>query len=419
MSTPFRPPSKSLTSRDYQFIALVVIVFLAICAALVYANLTLKGGGDFYVHWVGARAFLFDNIDPYSGEVPARVQQLVYGHSAGAGDEPYILDTPFQLLPFYYPFSLLSDPQLARALYILVLELAMFALAILSLRLTDWESPRIFTLLFIFFAVFNFYTFQAIFEASPVLILGLLYVGILFALRAEMDEVAGALMAFSLCCWEVGAPFLILVFLRAFYEKRTRVFAGFFMSCFILFFLSFLSYPNWIIPYLRANANNLRADFGFNIRTILIDFFPAQGEILGWILTIGLLLLLGYEWSSARSGNYRRFYWAACLSLAVAPLLGLRTEMENLVVLIIPLALVFAIIYDRWRKFGSGLTFLLMLAIFATPWLLYFFAVPRFGATALDIIFLFLPLSTLLGLYWIRWWAIRPPRILSDFANRP
>ena len=416
----FRPPSKSLTPRDYQFIVLVVLAFLAICAALVFANLTLKGGGDFYVHWVGARAFLFDNIDPYSGEVPARVQQLVYGHAAGAGEEPYILDTPFQLLVFYYPFSLLSDPQLARAIYILFLELALFALAILSLRLTEWESPRIFSILFIFLAVFNFYTFQAIFEASPVLILGLLYVGILFALRAEMDEVTGALMAFSLYYWEVGAPFLILVFLRVYYEKRNRVFAGFFMSCFILFFLSFLSYPNsnWIIPYLRAFTNNLRADFGFNIRTILINFFPAQGVTLGWILTIGLFLLLGYEWSSARRSDYRRFYWAACLSLAVAPLLGFRTEMEHLSVLIIPLALVFAIVHDRWRKFGSVLTFLLMLVIFMLPWILYLFAVNRFGAIAQDSIFLFLPLCTLIGLYWIRWWAIRPPRILSDFVNR-
>ena len=51
--------------------------------------------------------------------------------------------------------------------------------------------------------------------------------------------------------------------------------------------------------------------------------------ILGWIFTIGLFLLLGYEWSSARSGNDRRFYWAACLSLTVAPLLGLRTENGN------------------------------------------------------------------------------------------
>jgi hypothetical protein len=415
----FQPPSKSLTPRDYQFIALVVIVFLAICAALLFANRTLKGGGDFYVHWVGARAFLFDKIDPYSGEVPARVQRLVYEDLAKAGDEPYILDTPFQILPFYYPFAFLSDPTNARAIFTLVLELALFALAVLSLRLTDWESPRFFTILFIFFAVFNFYTFQAVYEASPVLILGLLYIGILFTLRAELDELTGALMAVSLYYWQVGAPFLILVFLRVYYEKRNRVFAGFLMLCFILFFVSFLTYPNWVIPFLRATVNNLRADFGFNIRDIFVHLFSAQGGMIAWIFIAILVIVLSYEWSSARSGDYRRFYWASCLSLTAAPLLGFRTEMENIVVLVIPLALIFATVHDRWRRFGNGLTIFLILIVFAIPWALYLFAINRFGVIVQEVIFLFLPLSTLIGLYWIRWWAIRPPRILSDLAHRP
>jgi hypothetical protein len=419
LSATFQPPSKSLTSRDYQFIALVVILFLIISTALVFANLTLKGGGDFYVHWVGARAFLFDKIDPYSGEVPARVQRLVYEDSAKSGDEPYILDTPFQILPLYFPFSLLSDPTLARAIFTLILELALFALAILSLRLTEWEAPRIFTILFIFFAVFNFYTFQAIYEASPVLLLGFLYAEILIALRIGMDELAGALIAISFYYWEVGAPFLFLVFLRVYYEKRTRVFAGFFMLSFILFALSFIAYPNWIIPFLRATINNLRADFGFNIHTIFIHIWPSQGRTVAWIFISALVIILGYEWSLARSGDYRRFYWASCLSLAVAPLLGLRTEMEHLAVLVIPLALIFAIVHDRWHRFGDGLTTLLMLVVFILPWVLYLYAVNRFGIIAQEIIFLFLPLSTLIGLYWIRWWAIRPPRILSDLANRP
>jgi hypothetical protein len=419
LSATFQPPSKSLSSRDYQFIALVVIVFLAICAALVSANLTLKGGGEFYVHWVGSRAFLFDKVDPYSGEVSARVQRLVYEGPAKAGDEPYILDTPFQILPFYYPFSLLSDPTIARAIFTLILELALFVLSVLSLRMTDWEAPRIFTVLFIFFAVFNFYTFQAIYEASPVLILGLLYTGILFTLRAELDELTGALMAVSLYYWEVGAPFLILVFLRIYYEKRTRVFAGFFMLCFILFFVSFLSYPDWIIPFLRATVNNLRADFGFNIHTTFLHLFPSHGGAISWIFIAVLVIVLGYEWSYARSGDYRHFYWACCLSLAVGPLLGFRTEMENLAVLVIPLALIFAIVHDRWYRYGSGLTIFLMLIFFTLPWVLYLFVVNRFGSIVQDIIFLFLPLSTLIGLYWIRWWAIRPPRIFSDLAHRP
>ncbi len=417
MTTHFQPPSKSLTPRDYQFITLVVIVFLAICAALIYANLTLKGGGEFYVHWVGARAFLFDKIDPYSGEVAARVQGLVYGGSAKVGDETYILDTPFQILLLYFPFSLFSNPTVVRAVFTLLLELALFALAVLSLRLTDWESPRFFAIFFVFLAVFNFYAFQAVFESSPVLILAFFYAAILTAYRAEADEFVGALLAFSLYYWEVGAPFLILFFWRAYREKRTRIFAGFSMFAIVMYFVAFLSYPDWVIPFLRATVNNLRADFGFNVHAILVDLLPAQGKALGWILTIGLVIALGYEWSLAVSGDFRRFYWASCLSLAAAPLLGLRTEMEHLVVLVIPLALIFAVVHDRWQRIGNSLTFLLMLVIFAVPWLLYFLPFTRSYKFASELTFLFLPLSTLIGLYWIRWWAIRPPRILSDLAT--
>jgi len=406
----FQPPSKSFTSRDYLFIALVVIVFLIVSAALFSANLTLKGGGDFYVHWVASRGFVYDQIDPYGGEVPARVQTLVYGAPAQAGDKPYILDTPFHLLLLYFPFAFFTDPQSARAFYLLILELAWFALSIFSLRLTEWEAPRLFTFLFIAFAVFNFYTFQAIQQVNPVLLLGLLYVGILFALRAEMNELAGALVAVSFYYWEVGAPFLFLVFLRAYRQKQSGVFAGFFMVSFILLFVSFLLYPYWIIPFLRAVSNNLRADFGYSVRAAFADLFPSQSPFVTWGFIAALFIALAYEWSVARDLDFRRFYWASCLSIAAAPLLGFRTEMGRLAVLAIPLALIFAVAHDRWHKIANFLVLLLMLFMFLVPWALALipFQIAREAA------FLFLPLFTIVGLYWIRWWAIRPPRIWSD-----
>lgn len=418
MSLTFQPPSKSLTSRDYQFIAVVVILLLGASVALVNLNLKLKGGGDFYVHWVASRGFVYDKIDPYTSQVPDRVQQLVYGGSAKIGDEPYILDTPFDILLLYFPTALLSDPHLARAIYTLFLELALFILAIRSLHLTDWEWPRVFAVFFVFFVVFNYYSFQAIREASPVVLLAFLYAEILVTLRLEEDELAGVLIAVSFYYWEVGAPFIILIALRCFYQKRTRVFSGFFMASFILLVISFLSYPYWIIPFLRAGLNNLRAEFGFNIRGVFQHLWPAQGGVVAWVFILVLIVALGYEWSMARRGDDRRFYWAACLSLAMAPLLGFRTEMEHLSVLVIPLALVFAIVHNRWRKFGNGLTLLLMLVSFMVPWAINIFAVPRFGENAEEIIFFFLPLFTVIGLYWIRWWALRPPRTWKDLANQ-
>ncbi|MFN8412438.1 MAG: hypothetical protein U0Z26_08620 [Anaerolineales bacterium] len=414
----FQPPSKSLTSRDYQFIALVVILFLVISGALIYANLKLtSGGGEFYVHWFGTRDFVFEKIEPYSADVPARTQQLVYGRPARIGEEPYILDTPFQILLLYFPFSLLTDPQLARAIFTWLLELALLTLAFFSLRLTEWENPRFFFLFFVLIAVFNFYTVQAILEASPVLILGLIYIGIIYAMRDGLDELAGGLIAISCYYWEVGGLLFAFILLYAYSQKRMGVFGGFFMVAVILFAVSFFAYPDWIIPFWRATFNNIRTEFGYNTFSALNLFWPSQGRLLSQIFILILLIALGYEWSAARFGDFRRLYWVSCLSLAVVPLIGFRTEMENLSVLVIPLALVFAMIHNRWQKFGNGLTALSMLVVFASPWVIYLLVEQRFGKTADNLLFLFLPLLTVIGLYWIRWWVLRPPRVWQDYAK--
>jgi hypothetical protein len=151
---------------------------------------------------------------------------------------------------------------------------------------------------------------------------------------------------------------------------------------------------------------------------IFAHLFPSNSGIYAWVFIGILVLALGYEWNAALTSDFRRFYWAACLSLAVAPLLGFRSEMEHLSVLVIPFALIFAVIHDRWNRIGNLLTIVLWLIIFLVPWAVFFFALPLFGKISQEIVFLFLPLSTVIGLYWVRWWAIRPPRIWSDLAPR-
>ncbi|GAB1471229.1 hypothetical protein MASR2M66_21070 [Chloroflexota bacterium] len=415
----FQPPSKSLTPRDRLFIALVGLLIIIASVGLYSVNRSLpNGGGEFLRHWVGARSFAFERSDPYSAHVPDTVQKLVYGRMAVSGEEPYILDTPFHLLLLYFPFSLLADPQTARAIYTVILEWALFALVYLSLRLTEWTAPRWFSILFFLAASLNFYTYQSILEASPILLLGLLYAGILLALRNEQDELTGALLALSLYFWEAGLPLLVLVIWYCYKRGYTRVFAGFGMLSFILLVISFLLYPGWLIPYLRAGMNNLRADYGFTIISAFTKLFPAYGIYLGWGILILLIFALGYEWNTVQRADQRRFYWVACLSIAAAPLLGFRTEMDNLSVLIIPLAFFFSVVYDRWRSIANFLIFILLMLIFLVPWTLYLFIPPQFELISQNALFLFFPLFTVLGLYWIRWWAIRPPRVWADAVTR-
>jgi hypothetical protein len=406
-----------LTTRDYQFIALVVALLLLLFIALVFVNLRLQGGGgDFYVHWAASRSFLFDRIEPYGGEVPVRVQELVYGRAAQPGEEPYILDTPFDLLLLYFPVSLPADPQLARAIFTAILELALCAFVFISLLLTGWDVPRLFYPAFAIFGLFNFYSLQAVYESNPVILLGLTYAGILLLLNTDLDEILGALVAASFYYWEVGGPFLFLIILRVYYEGRVRVFAGFLMMSFLLLATSFFLYPDWVIPFLRASFNNLRADFGHNLHEVFDHLLPGASPMIAWAFIIMILVALGYEWSTVRDADFRRFYWAACLTLAATPLLGFRTEMEHLAVLTMPLALIFAIVHDRWHRFGAGLTLAILLLVFTLPWLIYFLAPEGLRA---DALFLVMPVMTILGLYWVRWWALRPPRTWIDLAGRP
>jgi hypothetical protein len=419
----FKPPSKSLSPREIRLLAFAVIGVVVLSAGLAWVNRALGealgGGGEFYTIWIGGRAFLFDKVDPYSGYVPAHVQELVYGKVTGRGDEPYILDVPFYLLLLFFPFSAFSDPALARALFTVLLELALFASIYLSLRLTDWTPARLFTAVFIIVSLLNFYVYQAILDSTPVLLLGLAYGCILLAMQAGRDEWIGALIALTFFYWEVGGPLLLLVLSRILNERRTGVLAGFGMLTFILMTASLLWYPGWIIPFLRATVNNLRADFGFSTSQFFNHIWPGGGTAIAWGLTALLVLVLGLEWSAARGADFRRFYWTACLTLAATPLLGFRTEMENLSVLLLPLAFVFAVAYQRWHRIGHGLVVLLSFLVVGIPWVLDTLGRERFGSFARDLVFIFLPVSTILGLYWIRWWAILKPHTWLDRARRP
>jgi len=415
----FQKAPNKLTSRDIGFLILAgfVIIFIAstLAAASYYLANLLPDGGELFLLWTGGRSFLFDRIEPYSGIVPARVQEWVYGRSALPGEDVYILDIPFHLLLVFFPLALFSDVLVARAFWMVLLELALFGMIFFGIRWVDRKIPRFFGIL-IFIACFtSFYTYRAFLEGSPTILIGLAFAGIILSLQAGLDELTGALIVLSSFRWEIGGPFLLFIVLWAIWERRWRVFIGGGMLAFILFVISIFLYPGWVLPFLRATWNSLREGFGISAHEILGQLWPAFGSTLGWVLTAVLVVLLGYEWTETRGASSRRLIWTVCITLAVTPLLGFRGEMDQLVLLTLPVMLVVMISQERWRKLGSGIAFLFILFFFGVPWWLFTQGAPQgIGLPVDEILFLFWPLFTVIGLYWMRWWMIRPPRTWLD-----
>lgn len=409
-----------LSARDLQLLFLIGLAALIVAGVLIGADIQvagrLSGGGGFYSPWQAARAFLFEHTEPY-GEAAARLaQEQAYGRAARVGENRYFLQLPFFLLPVYFPFALLVDAATARGLWLFVNEAALAVTGLLALRLAEWQPPRAFQVGFTLLSVFSLYSVTSLLEGGPAILLGLAYCGILYAYASGQDELAGGLLALTLFAWEIGVFFVLLLVWKSAYDRRWRVWAGFGMALAVLLIVSFLIHSGWVFPFVVATLATLRAPFGTNSAAILERLSPVYGERAAQAMTVLLILLLLYEWSATRRGDERRFVWTGCLTLALTPLIGLRLELHNLVVILPGLALIGAGVANRWRT-GYWLAGLLLLVVLLLPW--GWFAQWHLLGDGLahDLLLLFLPAFTALGLYWTRWWFVRPPRTWLDHVR--
>ncbi len=419
-----------LTSREIQLLILIGIVTGIVLGTLIGADIQLSrglsGGGGFFAPWEAARQFIYQHKDPYSAEIQQLAERLAYGGAAGASAKPYAVTMPFFMLLAYFPIAAFSDPlpvsgiggqilnafsepATARGVWMFISEAALVGTAFLSLSLVEWKPGRLLRIGFALLSVFSVYSVVSLIEGGPAILLGFLYLGVLFAYATEQDELAGALLVFTLFSWEIGLLFVPFVLWKSIYDKRWRVLAGFGMTLTVLLIVSFMVYPGWFLPFVHATLAELRAQFGVTSREILLHLWPAYGLRLAQGVTVLLVIVLLYEWSATRHADVRRFIWAGCLTLAITPLIGVRTELTNLIVVFPGLALIFAAIANRWRT-GSWLAGLLMLIVFLLPWAWFIRWYLLDDVRAYDYLLLFFPAFTVVALYWTRWWLLRPPR---------
>jgi hypothetical protein len=420
----------AITAREIQLLVLIGIVSGIVLGTLIGADIQLSrgltGGGGFFAPWEAARQFIYQHKDPYGLETKQLAEKLAYGGPAPAGQKPYLLTTPFFMLLAYFPIAALSDPlpasgpgaqvlnafsdpATARGIWMFLSEAALVSTSFLSLSLTEWKPARLLRIGYALLSVFGVYSVVSLIEGGPAILLGFLYIAVLYAFATEQDELAGALLAFCLFSWETGLLFVPFVLWKSLYDRRWRVLAGFGMVLAVLLIVSFMIYPGWVFPFLSTALAVLRAQFGVTSRILLLHLWPEYGLRAAQALTVLLVIVLLYEWSATRHADVRRFIWAGCLTLAITPLIGIRTELTNLVVLFPSLALVLAAVAGRWRL-GSWLAGLLLVAVFLLPWAWFIRWYLLNDARSYDFLLLFFPAFTITALYWTRWWHLRPPR---------
>jgi len=409
-------------SKKYNNIYLVfsIIIALGLLFGLVWGNIVSIHQNPvekkFLVPWLGMRTFLELGKDPYGKPSAQRAQVKFFGSLANSKEDPLGLDQPFTSEILFFPIALITDYTIARIFWMVILELGLIASSFLCLFLFEWRLPIRMMILYSLVTVLGAQAFFPLQENDKAIIVLLLLITGLLLVKSGSDELAGALL--SLSFFQPSATGILCLFLLwwVIRSKRWRVLWGMLMTQGFLIIVSFALLPGWFISFIRSFKTELPFSGYLTTYGILSKMWPGIGTKVALGLTIGIIILLILELKSTHNQDFRWFLWVAMFSLTISPLMGIPVLSVNNLFLLIPITYVMKILSERiktkWRWLFTGA---LLGFIFLGGWVLKFSNLIFHESVVANNIILLIPYFIItFGLYWVRWWAIRPHQTWLD-----
>lgn len=379
-------------------IILLPIVFVAnVIITYRYFTVPFPGGNDSIPRYVGARAWLFEGLNPYHEEVSERGQRLIYGRLANdLGEDKARFAYPFYVIFFYVPLAGLSW-EWARAIGTVSLEMAMIIIAVAAMRLYKWTPPPLlfaFTLalsLIFYHGARTIILWQFAGIAAMLIALGM------WAIKQKREVFAGICFALATAKPQMMFLLLPLVGLWSLTARRWRLAASLTISMIVLVGVSFLFVPSWLSEMLnQIRAYQDYTDIGSPINTLARLYFPFLGEAAEWGVVGILSAWLMWEWWQVRASDEGRYDWVMALTLVITNLIAFRTATTNYVMMLPALFFLFAVMARRWGAKATAWIATIEIILLVGLW--WLFAITVKGRIEQPPMYLPLPFGLLIAL---------------------
>ncbi len=397
-------------------VVMVLVIIIIVVLTMVNFQFSIQnpGGNDFLARWNGAHEWLINGNNPYTNQVSEVAQKMIYGRLANPvkGEDVAHFVYPIYSMLFFAPFALM-DYTLARAVWMTVLELAMVALTFISLRLSGWKIKPISLAGILIFSILWYCSVRTIILGQFSGINALLILISLLCIKTDHDQVAGVLLALSTSKPQMSYLLIIFVIFWAIRSSRHRIWISFFVAMITMTVVGWLLLPGWPIGWIQQLMNYPGyTDRIGSIVSIIAGVTPGIKDQVSTGLMIVFYAYMVFEWLRTRGNDIPTFLWTAYITLVITNFVAYRTATPHYVALLAPIFLVSKVIGERWGTFGkwvSGATYVLF---FAGLWVLFILTIK--GNDEQAIMYIPVPVITLIGLWWTRWWAIRPPTRLVE-----
>jgi hypothetical protein len=395
------------------FLVILIVVLLSIGNyKYIKAN---PGGNDFLVHWKAFRLFFQKGFSPYSDETALETQKIIYGGPAQAGQHQMRMLYPLYSILLFGPFAAISNFDIARTIWMTFSELAIIGLALISLKICEWKPKRWLLIIFLIFTLVWYHSLRPLINGNAVVFVALGIVGILYAIRENLDELAGVFLALCTIKPQVVFGFAVFILFWSIIQKRTKLILWFFITLILLCGAAALLIPDWMIQNFREVLRYSSYTTLDTPAAALNAIMGTPGLRIGTTLSVLMIALVIIETWITRKANYRGFLWMASLTLVASQWFGISTDPGNFIVCFPAIVIIFSLWQERWNKTGTWLILGATILLLGGIWAIFFATVEHtYQPVQSPIMFFPLPLILLIGLYWVRWWAMKPPEVWFD-----
>ncbi len=322
-------------------LAVLLVIIIAAESFALYTVFTSKypSGNDFFVRWLGGRAYLVEGINPYDQSVAEDAQRAMFGRLALPEDKDQAYFAyPLYTLYFFWPLSLIPYAQ-AQAIWMTLLQFMLLGITALTIYLSDWRPPKWLMIVTLLWGIFFYNGARAILLGQFSLLVGLALFLAFWSIQQKWDAWAGIFLAVTTI--KPQMVFLLLAFLMiwALFQQRWRIIISFSVTMLLLVLSSMLLVPTWPFDFIRnAIEYTDYVAFGTPLENLLHYLLPAQIAAPTTVILSGLFfLMLLPGWWFAWRNRPGAFTWAVMTTLIVGSLITFRSATANQAILYLPL----------------------------------------------------------------------------------
>jgi hypothetical protein len=397
-------------ASQYLIVTLIIVSIVGFGLLNVFVMSRVPFTDHFVIPWAAGRSWLLEAESPYAPSVldvaNDAIDESVF---LAVLPETQILPLPLLSLLFFLPFSLIPYA-ISRVIWVTILAISISFIVFLSIQLAGWKLS-VFSNFGVFFTLLLWLPSAAAIlngQLSPIII-ALTLIGISLVINGQ-DTSAGFILALTFSSAASIGLVLLILLVWSISHKRWSLMTSFFSGVIFLLVVSWLILPAWFMDWASVMLNLYSGWDWINTPLMsLASLLPGIADFLSIFLhaafiLYGLTILITLLGKSGRVFIYKMFGL-----FIIVYLVNIQGTIIHLLLVVPAMLMVFRFWSERWKLFGNIVSWGTLFLVSFGSWLLIFSKIDFTTSFDVPLLSIGYPLFVLMGLFWIRWWALRIP----------